>query len=159
MTLWYRADLPLYLKNMRNVSLLQPYSATSSWNTKFPWHFPVKLFENKFYHHKSLCKLEKMLKNVTAILFDYLLQKSLSNRVIQIKVTSFIMPYWHSCLFQQILETMPTLKITSVSFNIILFVRNLYPNVSSFYYNVIQYISRTSFLKMEISQNNLITST
>ena len=32
-----------------------------------------------------MCKLEKMLKNVMAILFDYLLQTSLSNKVIQIK--------------------------------------------------------------------------
>ena len=32
-----------------------------------------------------MCKLEKMLKNVMAIPCDYLLQKSLSNKVIQIK--------------------------------------------------------------------------
>ena len=32
-----------------------------------------------------MCKLEKMLKNVIAIPCDYLLQKCLSNKVIQIK--------------------------------------------------------------------------
>ena len=50
---------------------------------EFHWNFAGMM--ERFFGGKSLCKLEKMLKNVIAILFDYLLPKSLSNKVIQIK--------------------------------------------------------------------------
>ena len=38
----------------------------------FLMHLTVKLSENNFYHHKSSCKQENMLKNVLAILFGNL---------------------------------------------------------------------------------------
>ena len=36
---------------------------------KFPMLFTVKLSEHKFYHHKSSCKQENILKTVPATLF------------------------------------------------------------------------------------------
>ena len=67
-TFWYRAELFLYLNNKKDY-LLQPYWAMSKLHIKAPMHLTVKLSENNFYHHKSSCKQENMLKNVLAILF------------------------------------------------------------------------------------------
>ena len=69
---FYRADNSLDLNNTKKDCLLQPYRAKSILNIKLPMQLTVKLSKNKFYHHKSSCKLENRLKTVFAIIFVYL---------------------------------------------------------------------------------------
>ena len=66
-TFWYRAELSLYLNNKNKDYLLHGYWAMSRLHIKVPMHLTVKLSENNFYHHKSSCKQQNMLKNVLAI--------------------------------------------------------------------------------------------
>ena len=61
----YKADLCLYKKDY----LFQSYWAMSKLPIKFPMHLTVKLSENNFYHHKSSCKQENILKNIFLIMF------------------------------------------------------------------------------------------
>ena len=67
--------------------------------------------------------LKGSLKNVHAIIFNYLLQNFILNKVHRLKV-SFTTSYWDSCLFQQILELTSTIKGTLFSFNFLRLERN-----------------------------------
>ena len=96
-------------------------------------HLTIKLFENNFYHHKSLCKLENMLENVLAIIFVNLSKTK-------------------SCPLQQILEIISTLKVNSILLNRVSFVRNTRPTIYSLYWKVTKYICKTTLLKVDITQ-------
>ena len=132
---------------------MQPYCTTSSLNIKFPMHLTVKLSRNKFYHYKSSCKIENILKNILAIIFISLVSWILFP-IMQFKENVyFITCYWDSCPFQQLLKITSILKVTSFSFIITWSVKNFRSTISSLYKIVIQYVCKTSLLKNLMKEN------
>ena len=97
-------------------------------------HLTIQLFENNFYHHKSLCKLENMLENVLAIILVNLSKPK-------------------SCPLQQILEIISTLKVNSILLNRVSFVRNTRPTIYSLNWKVTKYICKNTLLEVDITQH------
>ena len=112
---------------------------------KFPMHLTVKLSEHKFYHHKSSCKQENMLKTVPATLFDTLVSWILFS-INYSRKGSFKMTYWDSCPFQQIFNIQSPLKVTSFSFNIVLFLRNTSSSIFPLHQTLIKCFCKTTTL-------------
>ena len=69
------------------------------------------------------------------------------------------MSYRDCCPFQQIFNIQSSVKVTSFLFNIVSFVRNTSPTMSSFYYKLIKcFCKTTTFPKADITQKEPTTS-
>ena len=127
-------------------------------NFKYQIYNAVKFSKSKFYHHKSSCKLENMLTTVPQNIFLSGLLNYLSNKVFQIKSFSYN-NLLRQPSFPRILQITLIIKLTSVSlFIIISFLSYFCNTISSFYYNVLQYVCKTFLIKRKVTQNEHITS-
>ena len=63
-----------------------------------------------------------------------------------------------SCYFQEMPDIKSFVKLTLFTFNKVSFVRNTCPTISSFYYQLIKRICKTTHLKVDITKKEIIKS-